>query len=100
MNAVLESLRQVADLGGPVVLILLAVSVITLATVLYKLWQFSAAGVGRHKAMKEAVERTRWWQMSFEELRKARETLPDAIHHPDPENLEALRSVIAAHAKQ
>ncbi|MGK7652038.1 MULTISPECIES: MotA/TolQ/ExbB proton channel family protein [unclassified Roseovarius] len=55
MNAVLESLRQIADLGGPVVLILLAVSVITLATVLYKLWQFSAAGVGRHKALKEAV---------------------------------------------
>ena len=61
------------------------------------------AKVIRHRfddAMKEAVERTRWWQMSFEELRKARETLPDAIHHPDPENLEALRSVIAAHAKQ
>ncbi|MBY5987863.1 MotA/TolQ/ExbB proton channel family protein [Roseovarius atlanticus] len=56
MNGILESLRQVADLGGPVVMILLAVSVVTLATVLYKLWQFSAAGVGRHKAMKEAVE--------------------------------------------
>ena len=55
MNAILESLAQVADLGGPVVLILLAVSVITLATVLYKLWQFSAAGVGRHKALKDAV---------------------------------------------
>jgi biopolymer transport protein ExbB len=55
MNGMLESLRQVADLGGPVVLILLAVSVITLATVLYKLWQFSAAGVGRHKALKDAV---------------------------------------------
>ncbi len=56
MNGIVESLRQVADLGGPVVMILLAVSVVTLATVLYKLWQFSAAGVGRHKAMKEAVE--------------------------------------------
>lgn len=55
MNGILESLRQVADLGGPVVLILLAVSVITLATILYKLWQFSAAGVGRHKALKDAV---------------------------------------------
>lgn len=56
MTAILESFREVADLGGPVVLILLVVSVITLATVIYKLWQFSAAGVGRHKAMKEAVE--------------------------------------------
>ena len=56
MNALLDGLRQVTDLGGPVVLILLAVSVVTLATVLYKLWQFSSAGVGRHKALREAVE--------------------------------------------
>ena len=55
MNAILQSLGQIAELGGPVVLILLAVSVITLATILYKLWQFSAAGVGRHKALKDAV---------------------------------------------
>ena len=55
MNAILQSLGQIAELGGPVVLILLAVSVITLATMLYKLWQFSAAGVGRHKALKDAV---------------------------------------------
>ena len=55
MTQVLESLRQAADLGGPVVMILLAVSVITLATILYKLWQFFAVGVGRHRALKAAV---------------------------------------------
>ena len=55
MNAIVNSLRQIADLGGPVVMILLVVSVITLATILYKLWQFSAAGVGRHRALKDAV---------------------------------------------
>ncbi|MBE0453010.1 MAG: MotA/TolQ/ExbB proton channel family protein [Roseovarius sp.] len=55
MTQVLESLRQMADLGGPVVMILLAVSVVTLATILYKLWQFFAVGVGRHRALKEAV---------------------------------------------
>lgn len=55
MTRFLESLRQTADLGGPVVMILLAVSVVTLATILYKLWQFSAAGVGRHRALKAAV---------------------------------------------
>lgn len=43
------------DLGGPVVLFLAAVSVITLAVVLYKLWQFRAAGVGRHRALRDAV---------------------------------------------
>lgn len=55
MTQILESLRQTADLGGPVVVILLIVSVVTLATILYKLWQFSAAGVGRHRALKDFV---------------------------------------------
>ncbi|MFD1159471.1 MotA/TolQ/ExbB proton channel family protein [Roseovarius aestuarii] len=55
MTAIIETLRQTADLGGPVVVILLAISVVTLATILYKLWQFSATGVGRHRALKEAV---------------------------------------------
>lgn len=55
MTALLETLRNTADLGGPVVMLLLAISVVTLATILYKLWQFSAAGVGRHRALKDAV---------------------------------------------
>ena len=55
MTAFLDSLRQVADLGGPVVMILIVVSVVTLATVLYKLWQFAIAGVGRHRALADAV---------------------------------------------
>lgn len=56
MNALLDPLRQIADLGGPVVLLLIAVSVVTLAMILYKAWQFSAAGVGRHTALGAAVE--------------------------------------------
>ncbi|MCQ0091550.1 MotA/TolQ/ExbB proton channel family protein [Roseovarius sp. M141] len=56
MTALLESLRQIADLGGPVVLLLIAVSVVTLATMLYKAWQFAVAGVGRHTALSQAVE--------------------------------------------
>lgn len=55
MNALLEPLRQVADLGGPVVLLLIAVSIVTLAVMLYKLWQFAASGVGRHKALSSAI---------------------------------------------
>jgi biopolymer transport protein ExbB len=58
MNRLLDPIRQVADLGGPVVLLLIAVSVVTLAMVIYKIWQFSAAGVGRHTALQEAV--TAW----------------------------------------
>lgn len=49
-------LLELYELGGPVVLILVAVSVVTLAVVLYKLWQFRAAGVGRHKALRHAVD--------------------------------------------
>ncbi|WP_089885363.1 MotA/TolQ/ExbB proton channel family protein [Citreimonas salinaria] len=50
-----DAFQRIADLGGPVVLLLIAVSVVTLAVVLYKLWQFKSAGVGRHKALSDAV---------------------------------------------
>jgi len=53
--SILDSLQRIADLGGPVVLLLIAVSIVTLAVVLYKLWQFAAAGVGRHRALSQAV---------------------------------------------
>jgi biopolymer transport protein ExbB len=56
VTALLEPLRQIVDLGGPVVLLLIAVSVVTLATIFYKAWQFAAAGVGRHTALGRAVE--------------------------------------------
>ncbi|MFV0491689.1 MAG: MotA/TolQ/ExbB proton channel family protein [Pseudorhodobacter sp.] len=55
MAMLIERLRQIADLGGPVVLILLAVSVLTAAVVFYKIWQFSAAHVGGHAALGQAV---------------------------------------------
>lgn len=52
---IVERLTSILDLGGPVVLILALVSVLTLAVVLYKLWQFTAAGVGRHKVIRDAL---------------------------------------------
>ncbi|WP_418591782.1 MotA/TolQ/ExbB proton channel family protein [Ponticoccus sp. (in: a-proteobacteria)] len=51
-----DALLRLYDLGGPVVLLLCGLSVVVLTVVLYKLWQFSAAGVGRHKALQEAVD--------------------------------------------
>jgi biopolymer transport protein ExbB len=48
-------LRSFADTGGPVVMVLMAVALLTLAVVLYKAWQFTATGVGRHKALTAAV---------------------------------------------
>lgn len=57
MNALAE-LRGIISLGGPVVAILFLMSVLTLAVTLYKLWQFSTSGVGRHKVLSEAL--TAW----------------------------------------
>jgi biopolymer transport protein ExbB len=56
MNAFLEAMGRIVELGGPVVMVLIAIAIVTTAVVLYKLWQFSAAGVGRHKALTEAVD--------------------------------------------
>ena len=56
IDLVKEAIQRAADLGGPVVLILGAVSLVTLAVVIYKLWQFAASGVGRHAALRQAVE--------------------------------------------
>nr|WP_323781072.1 MotA/TolQ/ExbB proton channel family protein [Amylibacter sp.] len=56
LHSLLTPLQQIADIGGPVVMILMAVSVLTLAVILYKIWQFASAGVGRHKALSQAVD--------------------------------------------
>ncbi|MEP2639762.1 MULTISPECIES: MotA/TolQ/ExbB proton channel family protein [Roseobacteraceae] len=55
VEIVLAQLVAVFDLGGPVVVLLMVVSVLTLAVVLYKLWQFSTAHVGTHAALRAAV---------------------------------------------
>jgi biopolymer transport protein ExbB len=53
--APLGPLREVWALGGPVVALLIVVSVVTLALVLAKIWQFRAAGVGQHRALRQAL---------------------------------------------
>ncbi|UMA66582.1 MotA/TolQ/ExbB proton channel family protein [Roseivivax marinus] len=55
MNVALQSIEDILEIGGPVVVLLVAISVLTLAVVLYKLWQFARAGVGRHRALTSAV---------------------------------------------
>lgn len=55
MAEMLDLMRQIADLGGPVILLLIAASVYVLAVALYKLVQFRSSGVGRHKALHRAV---------------------------------------------
>lgn len=55
---ILEPLRQMADAGGPVVVVLICAAVLALAVTIYKCWQFWMVGVGRHRALSEAV--TAW----------------------------------------
>ena len=50
-----DALRGLIDLGGPVVALILALSVLAGAVVLWKLWQFRAAGVGRHSGLEAAI---------------------------------------------
>ncbi|MCX7567412.1 MotA/TolQ/ExbB proton channel family protein [Sulfitobacter sp. F26169L] len=55
IEAIIEPVRQIAAIGGPVVVVLMAVAVITLAVALYKIWQFWISAVGRHTALTQAV---------------------------------------------
>ncbi|MCA0043959.1 MotA/TolQ/ExbB proton channel family protein [Celeribacter litoreus] len=56
ITALRTAFSQIATLGGPVVLLLIGVSVIALTVVFYKLWQFSVAHVGRHDALGQAID--------------------------------------------
>lgn len=51
----LEPLRQIIDLGGPVVALLVLISVLTSAVAIWKVWQFKANGVGRHRALQASI---------------------------------------------
>lgn len=55
-NPVFDAALRLFDLGGPVVLLLVAMSAIAASVMLYKLWQFRAAGVGRHTALRAGVD--------------------------------------------
>ncbi|WP_299154605.1 MotA/TolQ/ExbB proton channel family protein [uncultured Tateyamaria sp.] len=52
---VFDALSGFFALGGPVVLVLFAMSVLTLTVTLYKIWQFSVSGVGRHRVLSDAL---------------------------------------------
>ncbi|WP_420585673.1 MotA/TolQ/ExbB proton channel family protein [Ruegeria sp.] len=65
----LDALREILALGGPVVAILIAMSVVTLAVTLYKLWQFAVSGVGRHRVLSQALAA---WDAGDEQAARAR----------------------------
>ena len=55
LEPVIARLQALIETGGPVIALIAAISVATLAVVFYKLWQFRASGVGRHHALRAAV---------------------------------------------
>ncbi|MEO9648928.1 MAG: MotA/TolQ/ExbB proton channel family protein [Roseobacter sp.] len=88
LDLISNALVEVFDLGGPVVLLLLCVSILTMAVVLYKLWQFSVARVGQHKALKDAV---RAWDAG--DRTTARVALQQSKSYLVPIVADALESV-------
>jgi len=65
----LEALREILALGGPVVAILIVMSVLTLAVTVYKIWQYAACGVGRHRVLSEALAA---WDKGDRQMARAR----------------------------
>lgn len=54
-HGAINTLTGLVDLGGPVVALLLGLSVLSGAVVLYKFWQFAISGVGRHRGLERAL---------------------------------------------
>lgn len=57
LKSLFDPIGQFIALGGPVLAIIACVSVVTLAIVLLKFWQFRTDGVGRHRHIREALSR-------------------------------------------
>lgn len=53
----IEALAGIAEMGGPVVMLLIAMSLVGMALVLAKVWHFMRAGVGRHADLERALAR-------------------------------------------
>lgn len=84
------ALANIVRLGGPVVLLLVAMSVIAVAVALWKLWQFRAAGVGRHRHLTAAVE---LWDKR--ETAAAQATLRASRNHLAPAVRRGMEALIA-----
>ena len=100
MNSI-DALRGILFLGGPVVAVLLVMSVLTLAVVLYKIWQFTASGVGRHRVLSEALAA---WDAGDKRTARARLTASRSYLAPlvstamDAQNVPGLDARLDAEA--
>ena len=67
-ESMFSNISSLLDLGGPVVAILIALSVIALAMILLKLWQFTRDGVGSQSDVSAAL--SAWEQGEQHEARR------------------------------
>lgn len=75
--ALLRELRSLVELGGPVVAVLLVLSVFALALALLKLTQFWRERVGSHDRARRAIHL--WFHGGYGEARQIAETDPSAV---------------------
>nr|WP_237693280.1 MotA/TolQ/ExbB proton channel family protein [Octadecabacter algicola] len=74
-------MQSIYDLGGPVVVLMLALSVLSLGVILWKIWQFYRLGVGRNAQITTAIIE---WDAGNQDvaetaLAKSRNSLSDAL---------------------
>ncbi|MCX7645793.1 MAG: MotA/TolQ/ExbB proton channel family protein [Rhodobacteraceae bacterium] len=91
LEQVRDALLALLDLGGWVVGLILALSVLSLAVILWKLVQFRAAGVGRHGPLDAALAA---WDAG--QAARARALAEAAPHHLGPVLVLALGAGAAA----
>jgi len=95
--------RSLLELGGPVVAVLMAISVFGFAIALYKFFQFSSLSPGRFKALHKALD---LWSTKpaecLEKLEKSRlglgAIMKFGLEHRDTPETEELREELARRA--
>lgn len=81
------AVRNFVELGGPVVAILLGLSILAFAVIIFKFWQFRVSGVGRRSALNEALE---YWDAGSEAA--ARAAIKRSPNHLGPLLVEAMNA--------
>jgi biopolymer transport protein ExbB len=81
LDILMTQLQAIYDLGGPVVVMMLGLSVLSLGVILWKLWQFFRLGVGRNAQISTAIEQ---WDAGNQDaadqaLANSRNSLSDAL---------------------
>ena len=54
-NSIVSSFQDLLNLGGPVLVLLLIVSILTLSLIIYKIWQYMTAHVGQGQHVRAAL---------------------------------------------